>query len=104
MGGACALGLADEIGSLEPGKSADLAAFPLDHLVPTYDPAVAAVFSLGGKGAAFVAVAGVPVVQDGRLAKANAGLPDRMRAIGERLRTWLDEGGEMQPPPPAGVR
>jgi len=104
MGGACALGLADEIGPLETGKSADLAAFPLGDLAPTYDPSVAAVFSLGGRAASFVAVAGVPLVEKRRLAKPNAGLQQRMLGIGERLRAWLDGGGEMQPPPAMGVR
>jgi 5-methylthioadenosine/S-adenosylhomocysteine deaminase len=104
MGGACALGLADEIGSLEVGKSADLAAFSLADLAPTYDPAAAAIFSLGGRGASFVSVAGVPVIQNGRLTKPNAGLQVRMSRIAERLRDWLDGGGEMQPPPPMGVR
>jgi 5-methylthioadenosine/S-adenosylhomocysteine deaminase len=104
MGGACALGLAGQVGSLEAGKSADLAAYSLGDLAPTHDPAAAAVFSLGGRSASFVSVAGVPLVQDGRLTKPNAGLHERMDSIGERLKAWLDEGGEMLPPPAAGVR
>jgi 5-methylthioadenosine/S-adenosylhomocysteine deaminase len=104
MGGACALGLADEIGSLEVGKSADLAAFDIGTAVPTYDPAVAAVFSIDGSRARFVAVAGVPLVEDGRLLNANPGLRDRVQQSADGLRDWLREGGELAAPPPAGVR
>jgi cytosine/adenosine deaminase-related metal-dependent hydrolase len=103
MGGACALGLADEIGSLETGKSADLAAFDVGPAGPTHDPAVAAVFSLASR-ATFVAVAGVPVVQDGRLVRPNAGLRERVQASADALRDWLDDGGELAPPPPVGIR
>jgi cytosine/adenosine deaminase-related metal-dependent hydrolase len=104
MGGACALGLADEIGSLEVGKSADLAAFEIGTATPTYDPAVAAVFSIDGSRAKFVAVAGVPIVEDGRLLKPNAGLRERVQKSADALRDWLLEGGELTPPPAIGVR
>jgi 5-methylthioadenosine/S-adenosylhomocysteine deaminase len=68
IGGARALGMESEIGSLEVGKSADLAAFPLHHArsVPVYDPVTALVFS-GPGNASFVAVAGQVLVRDGRL-------------------------------------
>ena len=104
MGGACALGLSDEIGSLEVGKSADLAAFDIATATPTYDPAVAAVFSIDGSRAKFVAVAGVPIVEDGRLLKPNAGLRERVQKSADALRDWLLEGGEITPPPAIGVR
>lgn len=104
MGGACALGLASEIGSLEPGKSADLAAFEIGPATPTYDPAVAAVFSIDGSRAKFVAVAGVPLVENGRLVRPNSGLRERVQKTADALRDWLLEGGELAPPPPAGVR
>lgn len=69
LGSARALGLDAEIGSLEEGKSADLAAFPLDGVrnVPTFDPASALVFAYSGRPATFVAVAGEVLVRDGRL-------------------------------------
>ena len=104
MGGACALGLADEIGSLEVGKSADLAAFEIGSATPTYDPAVAAVFSIEGSRAKFVAVAGIPVVENARLVKPNAGLRERVQKTADVLRDWLENGGELAPPPPAGIR
>ena len=104
IGGACALGMADEIGSLEVGKSADLAAFDIGTATPTYDPAVAAVFSIDGSQAKFVAVAGVPIVEDGRLLRPNAGLRERVQKSADALRDWLLEGGELTPPPAVGVR
>jgi 5-methylthioadenosine/S-adenosylhomocysteine deaminase len=104
MGGACALGLGDEIGSLEVGKSADLAAFEIGAAAPTYDPAVAAIFSIDGSKAKFVSVAGVPLVESHRLVNANAGLRERVQKSADALRDWLLDGGELAPPPPAGVR
>lgn len=104
MGGACALGLAGEVGSLEPGKAADLAAFRIGTATPTQDPATAAVFALAGAPVWFVSVAGVPLVVEGRLLRPNAGLSDRVQLSANDLRGWLGDGGEMEPPPPAGVR
>jgi 5-methylthioadenosine/S-adenosylhomocysteine deaminase len=104
IGGACALGIAGETGSLEAGKSADLAAFEIGATGPTFDPAVAAVFAAGGSRASFVAVAGRPLVVGGTLTKAAEGLRDRVQASAGALRDWLLEGGELLPPPASGVR
>jgi cytosine/adenosine deaminase-related metal-dependent hydrolase len=69
LGSAGALGIDGEVGSLDVGKSADLAAFPLDQRAhdPVYDPVGALVFSPGARVASFVAVAGNVLVSDGRL-------------------------------------
>jgi cytosine/adenosine deaminase-related metal-dependent hydrolase len=104
IGGACALGLADEIGSLEVGKSADLAAFEIGPMGPTHDPAAAAIFAIEGSRASLVTVAGVPLLAGGRLTKPNPGLRERVQRSADELRDWLRDGGELQPPPPAGVR
>lgn len=96
ISGAAALGLSDRIGSLEVGKDADLAVFALDPVEPTPDPATAAVFSITAGRTRFVSVAGRPLVRDGRLVSARAGLVDRMRALGEGLAVWLAGGGEMR--------
>jgi cytosine/adenosine deaminase-related metal-dependent hydrolase len=69
VGGARALGLEKEIGSLDEGKSADLAAFPLDvpQAQPVQDPESALVFATSGRGATLVTVAGEELVRQGRL-------------------------------------
>ncbi len=97
LGGAAALGLADVVGSLEEGKQADLAAFPLDAVAPTTDPTTAAVFALAGAQAAFVAVAGKPLVSGGRLTGGRPELAARMQELGDALADWLDAGGETRP-------
>jgi cytosine/adenosine deaminase-related metal-dependent hydrolase len=90
IGGARALGLGGEIGTLEVGKAADLAAFPIPaHRVPIHDPIVAAVHSLAGLPAAFVAVAGRVRVRDGLLVDADAELPRRVQASADLLQRWL---------------
>jgi cytosine/adenosine deaminase-related metal-dependent hydrolase len=88
IGGARCLGLADEIGSIEVGKSADFAAFPIDDApaVPHTDPVATAVFALGGARATAVAVAGELRVMDGRVVDADDGIVGRVRATGEALR------------------
>jgi 5-methylthioadenosine/S-adenosylhomocysteine deaminase len=62
LGGAAALGLEDQIGSLEPGKSADLIALDLTQIgwAPTasQDPYSALVYSAGGMHVTDVMVAG----------------------------------------------
>ncbi len=94
LGGAAALGLEAVIGSLEEGKQADLAAFPLDGIAPTTDPTTAAVFSLGAARASFVSVAGKPLISGGRLLNGRPELAARMQELGDSLADWLDAGGE----------
>jgi cytosine/adenosine deaminase-related metal-dependent hydrolase len=69
--GAAALGLDSEIGSLDVGKSADLAAFPLDvaHAQPVQDPESALLFATSGRGAKLVTVAGEELVRDAGLVR-----------------------------------
>ena len=95
IGGARAIGVDALVGSLEPGKQADLAAFPLDGAGPIQDPVSAAVFSIAGARARFVSVAGKPLVRDGVLVSQRAGLEQRMQSLGDSLADWLASGGEM---------
>jgi 5-methylthioadenosine/S-adenosylhomocysteine deaminase len=104
LGGARALGLASEIGSLEVGKAADLAAFDIGPVGPTFDPAAAAIFALSGARARFVAVAGKPLLVDGRLTASTTGLHERQQAAADTLREWLESGGEMESSSPVGIR
>ena len=89
LGGARSIGLDGEVGSLEVGKAADLAAFPLDALGPVHDPLAAAVFGLPGTKASLVAVAGRELVRDGVLREDDPGLEARVQASAEALRGWL---------------
>jgi 5-methylthioadenosine/S-adenosylhomocysteine deaminase len=77
LGGARALGLDSEIGTLDVGKSADLAAFSLatPRASPVFDPAAALVFAGAGTPAVFVAVAGQALVRDSRLVGPAASVP-----------------------------
>ncbi|HKG93906.1 MAG TPA: amidohydrolase family protein [Gemmatimonadaceae bacterium] len=90
LGGARALGIDDRVGSLEPGKDADLAAYSLRarRAVPVQDPADAAVFALSGCDAKFVAVAGRVRVRDGRLVDEDQALGSRVQAAADRLAAW----------------
>jgi 5-methylthioadenosine/S-adenosylhomocysteine deaminase len=69
LAGASALGLEDEIGSIEPGKKADLIALSLDqpHLTPMYDPVSHIVYAARGSDVRFVWVDGRQVVKDRRV-------------------------------------
>jgi len=89
ISGARALGLDGEIGSLEVGKAADLAAFPLPAepgLV--HDPVAAAVRAMPGTAACLVTVAGRELVRDAEFLSGNAGLPARVERIAARVRAW----------------
>ncbi|WP_309670603.1 amidohydrolase family protein [Gemmatimonas sp.] len=90
-GGAEALGLGARIGTLEVGKDADLAAFPLDHddAQPLFDPAVALVHALAGKvEAVLVTVEGRELVANGAIAQRDETLPLRIGAWRDRLQQW----------------
>ncbi|HZU56863.1 MAG TPA: 8-oxoguanine deaminase [Actinocrinis sp.] len=91
IGGARLLGRADEIGSLEPGKCADLALWRLDGLphADIADPVAALVFG-SPPPLKLLTVHGRPVVEDAQLltadtaqlARAARYASDRMRAAG----------------------
>jgi 5-methylthioadenosine/S-adenosylhomocysteine deaminase len=69
MGGAAALGLASEIGSLEPGKKADLITLDLQkpHLVPLYNLYSHLVYTLNGADVNSVVVNGTILMRDRKL-------------------------------------
>jgi 5-methylthioadenosine/S-adenosylhomocysteine deaminase len=75
MGGARAMGLEKEIGSLEPGKKADLVIFDFNrpHLVPNNDPLGTLVHTGQGRDVRMVLVNGRVVVEDSRPVHADAG-------------------------------
>jgi cytosine/adenosine deaminase-related metal-dependent hydrolase len=89
LGGAQALGIANQVGSLEVGKAADLAAFPLDGVGPVFDPVTAAVFALPGTCASLVTVAGKELVRDGVLLSQDSSLEARVQQSANALKVWL---------------
>ncbi|MEO7998776.1 MAG: amidohydrolase family protein, partial [Gemmatimonadaceae bacterium] len=91
IGGARALRLDAVVGSLEVGKQADVAVFPLDRIeaLPGYDPEVSLVHALAGVvSAQLVLVAGVERVRDGRIVDGDPELAARIRLLGRRLESW----------------
>ncbi len=91
MGGARALGLDSRVGSLEPGKDADLAAFRTDiaRTTPLGDPYSAVIFALPGRPAELVTVRGRVLVDRGRARSSDAALAQRVRDVGTALATWV---------------
>jgi 5-methylthioadenosine/S-adenosylhomocysteine deaminase len=90
LGGARALGLEARIGTLEPGKAADLAAFPLvsDRVTPADDPWDAAL-AAAERHAILVMVAGRELVRDGRLQGVETtDLRTRVMASAAALVAW----------------
>ena len=69
LGGAAALGMRDEIGSLKPGKFADMVAVELSgaELSPVYDPVSHIVYCAGREHVSHVWVEGEIAVEEGRL-------------------------------------
>jgi len=80
LGGAVALGLEEEIGSLEVGKRADLIAVDVGgpHVVPTADPYAAVVYACRSTDVVDVVVGGRVVVRDRQLLTA-----DRARVVAD---------------------
>ena len=88
--GARALGLADHIGSITPGKSADIAAIDLSspELSPCYDPVSHLVYAAGREHVSHVWVAGELLVERGRLTRLDRGeLVSRAAQWRERVRS-----------------
>jgi 5-methylthioadenosine/S-adenosylhomocysteine deaminase len=87
IGGASALGLEDEIGSIEPGKKADLVALNLNqpHLTPLYDPVSHIVYAARGSDVRFVWVDGRQIVKHGLVLSV-----DETEVITEAARMGLE--------------
>lgn len=93
--GAAALHLDHEIGTLEPGKAADVTVVDLRGwpLQPAGHPAARIVHGATAGDVRHVVVAGRPVVVDGQLATADAGeLREKIRAA------WEATSARMRPP------
>ena len=73
LGGAKALGLDDKIGTLEPGKQADIAVVSLANIAqqPVTDINAALVFSTNGRDVCAAFVAGTEVYREGRVTTTN---------------------------------
>ena len=89
LGGARALNMAHEVGSLEVGKQADLAvyALPAGEAIPD-DPVSALVQLLHHATAKLVVIAGRVLVRDGQLLAADDGIAARCLAASQRLVEW----------------
>jgi 5-methylthioadenosine/S-adenosylhomocysteine deaminase len=99
IGGARALGMAHRIGSLEPGKLADLCAVRLDTLSmhPCYDPVQALIYSASAKDVAMTMVGGRILFGEGAETTGN---------IAETLADFEDGAARMrrwQPPNQTGL-
>jgi 5-methylthioadenosine/S-adenosylhomocysteine deaminase len=86
LGGATALGLAADVGSLEPGKAADFICVELDSLAcqPQVDVADAIVFGATRREISDVWIGGRPAVTDGRL------LAFDERELARSARSWAE--------------
>jgi 5-methylthioadenosine/S-adenosylhomocysteine deaminase len=89
IGGATALGLQDSIGSLEPGKRADIVAVDLSgtSAIPAPDPYSALVYSCSGSDVVMTMVGGEILYRFGRFARVDE----------EEIKTQATElGGELR--------
>ncbi len=87
--GARAIGLADNIGSLEVGKQADIIVMDTraPHLTPMYHPDSHIVYAAGGGDVRHVLVAGRQVVKDRQLLTLNVQeIMDRVNTIAQEIR------------------
>ena len=66
IGGASSLGLEQKIGTLTPGKQADLCIISLDHRIPQPDPYSTLVYSSSASDVIFTMVAGEPFYESGQ--------------------------------------
>ncbi len=89
---AAALGAVDRLGSLEPGKLADMILLDLrrPHAVPLFDPATHVVFSAAKSDVRHVFVGGRQVVRDGALVRHDLGETlDAVAALTPRIAASL---------------
>ncbi len=96
LGGAAALGLASETGSLEVGKSADIAVFDARSAMfgAVFDPEVTLINTIAGSaGVRLLLVGGALRVQEGEVSggRCSAQLRGEMDSIATKLRDWKAE-------------
>lgn len=84
MGGARAMGLDDRIGSLEPGKQADVIAVDLSgpECQPLYNPLSQLVYACNGSQVSHSWVAGEPLLAQGRLTRID------LQGLQQRVAGW----------------
>jgi len=84
LAGAAALGLGELIGSIEPGKAADLVAVDLSaaELAPCYDPVSQLVYAAGREHVSDVWINGEARLRDGAL------LPEAFSGLDTRWQMW----------------
>ncbi len=88
LNGARALGIDEDCGSLQLGKSADLVAFDLSGLAqqPVYDPVSQLIYACGRDCVRHVWVGGKALLEDGRLSRLDEDeLRAKARAWGQRI-------------------
>ncbi len=89
LGGARALGLEREVGTLEAGKQADLVVVSLDNIAqqPIHDVYSAILFASNARDIRMTMVAGDVIYRDGAAAKVDeTRIKTRMREIGAKMR------------------
>ena len=92
--GAGALGLDNEIGSLETGKQADIIIIDVNkpHLVPMYNPVSHIVYSARGSDVQDVIIAGKVIVRDQKLLSFDLeDVLERASLIGETIKGYKEE-------------
>jgi 5-methylthioadenosine/S-adenosylhomocysteine deaminase len=91
-GGARAIGWEDGIGTLEPGKEADVIAIDVrkPHLTPLYDPISHVVYAASGSDVRYVWVAGDMVVAEGEVQTVSAAaVRAAVESLARRIRRTL---------------
>jgi cytosine/adenosine deaminase-related metal-dependent hydrolase len=105
LGGAEALGMGSLVGSVEPGKAADLLLLRSDriHMTPLNDPVAAVVLHAGPADVDTVLVGGEVVKEAGRLADGRAPAAIALvQSSCERIVAALEPRGGLLPPAPEG--
>jgi 5-methylthioadenosine/S-adenosylhomocysteine deaminase len=96
IGGASALGLGNETGSLELGKKADIIAVCINqpHMVPMYDPVSHLVYSARGSDVRFAWVDGIQVLAHGIACSiSEAEVVAEARRVGQKIVAYLKRSG-----------